>query len=95
MPPAGYQVSANRLQTKDFAGEDVETQTEQVMQNLEAVLTAAGCTFENVVKTTVLLADMNDFQKVNAVYGTLLVIRSTTKTCTTVLLWHTMPNIPI
>ena len=57
------------VQTKDFAGEDVEAQTEQVMSNMEAILKAAGCTFDNVVKTTVLLADMSDFQKVNAIYG--------------------------
>lgn len=44
------------------------------MKNLEAILTAAGCTFESVVKTTVLLADMSDFQKVNAVYGELMAL---------------------
>lgn len=62
-------------QTKDFAGDDVEAQTEQVMSNMEAILKAAGCTFDNVVKATVLLADMSDFQKVNAIYGVSLRFR--------------------
>jgi 2-iminobutanoate/2-iminopropanoate deaminase len=48
---------------------DVTKQTEQVMANLEAILTAAGAKFQNVVKTTVFLADMNDFAAMNAVYG--------------------------
>ncbi|KAL0051365.1 hypothetical protein WJX82_006297 [Trebouxia sp. C0006] len=56
--------------TKDFAGgDDVEAQTQQVMQNMGATLTAGGSSFDKVIKTTVLLADMEDFQKVNAVYG--------------------------
>ena len=48
---------------------DVAKQTQQVMANLEAVLSAAGATWADVVKTTVFLADMNDFAAVNAVYG--------------------------
>jgi len=47
----------------------IETETEQVMKNLNAVLDAAGMTFENVVKTTIYLTDMEDFAKVNAIYG--------------------------
>ena len=47
----------------------VEAQTRQVLDNLEAVLAAAGARFEHVVKTTIFLADIDDFQKVNAVYG--------------------------
>ncbi|NEP43321.1 MAG: endoribonuclease L-PSP [Okeania sp. SIO2H7] len=49
--------------------DDVAKQTEQVMTNLEAVLTAAGAQWSNVVKTTVFLKDMNDFATVNGVYG--------------------------
>ncbi|WP_103126408.1 Rid family detoxifying hydrolase, partial [Nostoc cycadae] len=49
--------------------DDVKKQTEQVLANLEAILKAAGATFANVVKTTVFLADMNDFAAVNAVYA--------------------------
>ena len=48
---------------------DVEAQTRQVIANLDAVLTAAGCGFEHVVKTTIFLASMDDFAKVNAIYG--------------------------
>ena len=47
----------------------VEAQTERVMLNLRAVLDAAGVTFEDVVKTTIFLADIDDFAVVNAVYG--------------------------
>lgn len=48
---------------------DVEAQTQQVMKNLEAILNAAGASFSDVVKTTVFLADMNDFAKVNGIYA--------------------------
>ncbi|NJK39335.1 MAG: RidA family protein [Oscillatoriales cyanobacterium RM2_1_1] len=49
--------------------EDVSQQTQQVMQNLEAVLIAAGATWKDVVKTTIFLKSMNDFTAVNAVYA--------------------------
>lgn len=48
---------------------DVVKQTEQVMANLEAVLAAAGAKAEDIVKTTVFLADMNDFAAMNQVYA--------------------------
>jgi len=48
---------------------DIEVQTEQVLKNLVAVLQAAQLNAENVVKTTIYLADLADFPKVNAVYG--------------------------
>jgi 2-iminobutanoate/2-iminopropanoate deaminase len=48
---------------------DVEVQTRQVIANLAAVLIAAGAGFEHVVKTTIFLASMDDFAKVNAIYG--------------------------
>ena len=47
----------------------IETQVERVMQNLGAVLAAAGSGFDRVVKTTIFLADMDDFAAVNEVYG--------------------------
>jgi len=50
-------------------GEDVTQQTEQVMANLKAILEAGGSSFAQVVKTTVFLADMNDFAGMNAVYA--------------------------
>ncbi len=48
---------------------DITAQTERVMKNLEAVLTAAGTSFDKVVKTTCFLADIADFAAFNAVYG--------------------------
>jgi 2-iminobutanoate/2-iminopropanoate deaminase len=50
-------------------GGDVAQEAEQVMKNLEAVLSAAGANFKDVVKTTVFLTNMQDFATVNAVYA--------------------------
>ena len=55
--------------TGTMSGDDIRTQTEQVMKNIAAVLSAAGTGFENVVKTTCFLADINDFAEFNAVYA--------------------------
>lgn len=49
--------------------EGVEEQTRQVMSNLQAVLAAAGSSLQNIIKTTIFLADLADFQTVNAIYG--------------------------
>ena len=49
--------------------EGIEAQTERVLRNLAAVLDSAGLTFADVVKTTILLADMNDFATVNGIYA--------------------------
>ena len=49
---------------------DIATQTHRVFANLRAILEAANATFDNVVRTTVYLADMNDFAVVNEIYGT-------------------------
>jgi len=49
---------------------DIAQQTQRVFKNLEAILTAAGASFDNVVRTTVYLADMSDFAAMNEVYGT-------------------------
>ncbi len=54
--------------TMEIVGNDVATQTEQVLTNLAAVLDAAGASLSQVVKTTVYLADMADFPEMNAVY---------------------------
>src|SRR2546423_515831 len=56
-------------QTGEFVAGGVSEQTEQVLRNLSAVLAAAGSSFAQVVKTTVYLADMNDFAAMNEVYG--------------------------
>jgi len=55
--------------TGEFVSNDVAEQTEQVLKNLSAVLGAAGTGLNNVVKTTVFLADMNDFTAMNEVYA--------------------------
>jgi 2-iminobutanoate/2-iminopropanoate deaminase len=55
--------------TGAVVGENIREQAEQVMKNLEAVLTAAGTSFANAVKTTCFLADMADFAAFNEVYA--------------------------
>jgi 2-iminobutanoate/2-iminopropanoate deaminase len=57
------------VSTGEFVSEKVSEQTEQVLKNLAAVLSAAGSGLNSVVKTTVFLADMNDFAEMNEVYG--------------------------
>lgn len=47
----------------------IEIETEQVMQNIKALLEAANMTFYNVIKTTIFIMNMGDFAKINAVYG--------------------------
>lgn len=53
----------------ELVGGDITTQAEQVMNNIAAVLSAAGVGFDDVVKTTIYLVDMADFAAVNDVYG--------------------------
>jgi 2-iminobutanoate/2-iminopropanoate deaminase len=55
--------------TGDFVSNEVKEQTVQVLKNLRAVLEAAGATLNDVVKTTVFIADMNDFGVMNEIYG--------------------------
>jgi len=55
--------------TGNFVEGGVAEQTEQVLKNISAVLSASGTSLENVVKTTVFLADMNDFVAMNEVYA--------------------------
>ncbi|MBA3434527.1 MAG: hypothetical protein H0U08_10590 [Actinobacteria bacterium] len=57
------------LETGELAGETVEEQTEQIMQNLGAILEAAGSKLDNLVKTTVFLLDLADFAGMNEVYA--------------------------
>ena len=53
-----------------FVEGGIEAQTKQVLENLDAVLKAGGATAEQIVKTTIFLANMDDFAAVNALYGT-------------------------
>lgn len=59
--------------TGDLIQGDIAAQAEQVMRNLTALLRAAGASFTNVVRTTVYLADMNDFAGMNEVYSRYIV----------------------
>lgn len=56
-------------ETGAFAGDTIEAQTKQSLENVKAILEEAGCSMANVMKTTVLLKDINDFGKMNEIYG--------------------------
>lgn len=53
-----------------FVGEDIQAQTKQCMENIGAILKEAGYLFSDVVKVSIFLTDLNDFDKVNEVYDT-------------------------
>ena len=55
--------------TGQLVGDDIAQQTRRVLENLSAILRAEHLNFERVVKTTIFLTDMNDFQTVNEIYG--------------------------
>lgn len=57
-------------ETGQVVGETIQEQTEQVLKNIAAILTAAGTDFDHIVKTTCFLADMDDFVSFNEVYAT-------------------------
>ncbi len=48
---------------------DIKTETKQVMENMKAVLKAANMTFDNVIKSSIFISDMNNFSEINAIYG--------------------------
>jgi len=56
-------------QTMELVLNDIETETKQVMENMKAVLAAADMTFENVIKTSIFIMNMNNFARINSVYG--------------------------
>lgn len=56
--------------TSELVLDSIEVETKQVMENMRAVLEAAGMTFSDVVKTSIFISDMHDFAKINTVYGT-------------------------
>ena len=55
--------------TDEMAGTDIESQAVRILENLKAVIEAAGMTLQSVLKSTVFLKDMNDFAKFNEIYG--------------------------
>jgi 2-iminobutanoate/2-iminopropanoate deaminase len=56
--------------TGNLVLDDIKTETQQVMENIKAILTAAGIDFSHIIKTTIFLMDMQNFAQVNEVYGT-------------------------
>ncbi|GAA3640131.1 RidA family protein [Flavivirga jejuensis] len=56
-------------ETGDLVLDDIKTETTQVMQNIKAVLEAANMTFEHVIKTSIFISNMDDFNQINEVYG--------------------------
>uniref|UniRef100_A0A1J3JHF0 Reactive Intermediate Deaminase A, chloroplastic n=1 Tax=Noccaea caerulescens TaxID=107243 RepID=A0A1J3JHF0_NOCCA len=56
-------------ETGKFVSDSVEDQTEQVLKNMGEILKASGADYSSVVKTTIMLADLNDFKKVNEIYA--------------------------
>jgi 2-iminobutanoate/2-iminopropanoate deaminase len=56
-------------ETGDLVVSDIENETRQVMENMKAVLDAAGMTFENVIKSTIFISNMDDFASINTIYG--------------------------
>ena len=55
--------------TGNLKNRDIQDETHQVMQNLKTILAEAGMSFDNVVKTTIFITDMNQFSEINEVYG--------------------------
>ena len=49
--------------------DSIQNETHQVMQNIQAILEAAKMTFDNVIKTSIFISDMNDFSEINTIYG--------------------------
>ncbi len=70
--------------TGELISADVKEQTAQALKNMKAVLAAAGATPDNVVKTTVFLTDMADFQAVNAVYAETFASDAPARSCVAV-----------
>jgi len=55
--------------TMELVLDNIETETKQVMENMKAVLAAADMTFENIIKTSIFIMNMDDFARINTVYG--------------------------
>ena len=62
------QIAINR-ENDTMITEDIQSETRQVMKNLEAILNEAGLSFDEVVKSSIFIKDMGDFQKINEIYG--------------------------
>lgn len=62
------QIALNPV-NNELEQENIEEETEQVMRNLKAILGAAGMDFQNVVKSSIFISDMNNFSRINSVYS--------------------------
>lgn len=73
MPTMGLVYASGQLglvpETGEFAGDDVESQTRQAMENLKAVLESAGSGLDKLLKVTIFMTDIANFQKINSVYA--------------------------
>lgn len=70
--------------TNEFIGGNIEKQTKQVLKNLKAILKKSGSNVENIVKTTIFITDMNDFAKVNEIYGSVFKDHKPARSCVAV-----------
>ena len=70
----GFLFVSGQIPMDPLSGEiissDIKAEATQVMENIKAILTEAGLTFDNIVKTSIFLTDMQNFAQVNEVYGT-------------------------
>ncbi|MFB9052238.1 Rid family detoxifying hydrolase [Formosa undariae] len=65
---ASGQIAINPA-TSELVLDDIKTETKQVMENINAILKAADMTFEDIIKTSIFISDMNNFAQINEVYG--------------------------
>ena len=68
-------------ETMEIISEDVQEQTKQSLENVKAVLEAAGATLNDVVKASVFIKDMNDFAKINEIYATYFTENNPARAC--------------
>lgn len=68
-------------ETMEIISDDVQEQTKQSLENVKAVLEAAGATLNDVVKASVFIKDMNDFTKINEIYATYFTENKPARAC--------------
>ncbi|NLT96103.1 MAG: RidA family protein [Clostridia bacterium] len=68
-------------QTGELIKDDIQAQTKQVLENLQAIVSQAGCTLQDVVKTTIYLKDMNNFSLVNEIYAQYFPVNHPARAC--------------
>ena len=77
------QISINPETSEVFTG-DIKTQTQMVLKNIGGVLSAANLGFENIIKATIFLTDMNDFAAVNEIYASAFKAEPPARSCVAV-----------